>query len=73
MRFPASATCEWKSEHQVRKYLVKGLISRNMAGRERDGDRFYEGAYKKRMKKKEQKIRNAPNLQKKQISLNVCM
>jgi len=35
-----------------------------MAGRERGGGRLYESGYKKRMKKKEQEIRNALNLQK---------
>jgi len=43
---------------------MKGLILRNMAGRERDGGRLYECDHKKRMKKKEE-IRNALNLQKK--------
>ena len=57
------AFCRWKVEHQVRNCCVKGLIPRNMAGRERDAGRLYESGYKKRMKKKEQKIRNALNLQ----------
>ena len=47
---------------------MKGLILRNMAGRERDGGRLYESGYKKRMRKKEQEIRNALNLQKKTIN-----
>jgi len=36
-----------------------------MAGGERDADRLYESSSKKRMKKKEQELRNALNLQKK--------
>jgi len=30
------AFCHWKIEHQIRKCCVKGLILRNIAGRERD-------------------------------------
>jgi len=36
-----------------------------MDGRERDAGRLHESGYKKRMKKKQQEIRNALNLQKK--------
>jgi len=40
------AFCQWKIEHQVRKCCVKGLILRNMARRERDVGRLYQGGYK---------------------------
>jgi len=40
------AVCQWKIEHQVRKCDVKGLLLRNMAGRERDAGRLYESGYK---------------------------
>jgi len=40
------AFCHWKFEHQIRKCCVKGLILRNMAGRERDAGRLYESGYK---------------------------
>jgi len=40
------AFCQWKIEHQIRKCCVKGLILRNMAGRERDAGRLYENGYK---------------------------
>jgi len=35
------AFCQWKVEHQVRKCCLKGLMLRNMAGRERDAGRLY--------------------------------
>jgi len=40
------AFCQWKIKHQIRKVCVKGLIVRNMAGRERDSGRLYESGYK---------------------------
>ena len=40
------AFCQWKIEHQIRKCCAKGLILRNMVGRERDADRMYESGYK---------------------------
>jgi len=40
------AVCQLKIEHQVRKCCVKGLILRNMAGRERDAGRLYESSCK---------------------------
>jgi len=37
---------EWKIVHQVRSArCVKGLILRNMAGREKDTGRLYESGY----------------------------
>jgi len=47
--------CPWKIEHQLRKCCVKGLILKNMAGRERDACRLYECGYNTR---KELKINN---------------
>jgi len=40
------AFCQWKVEHQIRKYCVKGLILRNMAGREKDAGCLHESGYK---------------------------
>jgi len=40
------AYCRWKTEHQIKKCCVKGLILRNMAGRESDADCLYENGYK---------------------------
>jgi len=43
------AFCQWwKIENQVRKcrLCVKGLILRNMAGREKDAGRLYESSYR---------------------------
>ena len=40
------AFCWWKIEHQIRKCCVKGLILRNMAGRQRDAGCLYESGYK---------------------------
>jgi len=40
------AFCQWKTEYQLRKCCVKGLILRNMVGRERDAGRLYESGYK---------------------------
>ena len=40
------AFCQWKIEHQIRKCCVKGLIMRNMAGRESDAGCRYESGYK---------------------------
>jgi len=40
------AFCQWKIEHQIRKCCVKGLMLRNMAGRERDAGCLYESGYK---------------------------
>jgi len=40
------AFCQWKIQHQIRKYCVKALILRNIAGRERDAGRLYESGYK---------------------------
>jgi len=57
-----------KIEHQVRKCSVKGLIVRNMAGRERDAGRLYESGYKKILKKKTLAMRNALNFQKVSVS-----
>jgi len=37
--------CQWKIEHQVRKYCVKGLILRNMVRREADACRVNESGY----------------------------
>jgi len=38
--------CHQKIEHQVRKCSVKGLILRNMAGRERGAGCLYSSGYK---------------------------
>jgi len=40
------AFCKWKTEHQIKKCCVKGLILRNMAGRESDAGCLYESGYK---------------------------
>ena len=40
------AFCQYKIEYQVRKFFVKGLIRKNVAGRERDAGRLYESGYK---------------------------
>jgi len=40
------AFCEWQIEHQVRRCCKKGLILRNMAGREKGAGRLYESGYK---------------------------
>jgi len=66
------AFCQWCIEHTVRKCRVKSLVRRNMDGRERDADRVYVNGYTKRMKKKEEKIRNSLNLQKKIGELFAC-
>ena len=44
------AFCQWKIEHKESE-CGGGLIPRHMAGHERDGGRFHESIYKKRMKK----------------------
>ena len=40
------AFCQCKIEHQVRKCCVKGLLLRNMAGREIDVAPLHESGYK---------------------------
>jgi len=40
------AFCQWKTEHQIKKCCVKGLILRNMAGHESDAVCLYESGYK---------------------------
>ena len=40
------AFCQWKTEYQIKKCCVKGLILRNMAGRESDAGCLYESGYK---------------------------
>jgi len=64
------AFCQGKIEHQVRNCCVKGLVLRNMAGREGDAGHLHESGYKKGMKKKQQEIRIALKLQKKQKKIS---
>jgi len=69
------AICQRKIEYQVRKCCVKGLILRFMAGRESGVCHLYnlhESGYKKRMKKKQEEIRNALNLHKKICESFAC-
>ena len=40
------AFCQWKTEHQIKKCCVKGLILRNMAGCGRDAGCLHQSAYK---------------------------